>query len=439
MRDHSQHIEVSRDEAVSSMLAALQDAGFRKKASRERERVALIESYGRVLAVDICAKTDVPNVLTCCMDSVAVHWDDFADLAEGDVPDTSSWTRGKEWQFANTGIAMPAGFDTAIVIEYIEVSDDEQSIKILAAPSKRYAGTRQPGSTMARGDVVLPAGIIITPDHAATISSAGHSSVLVEKKPRVSFMPTGNELIPANLPFSQSAPGFYAGYGHVFESNSVLARGKVEQWGGAFSCFDIVPDEYEVIKRTILEAVTISDIVVLNAGSSKGSDDWSVEVLEEIGTVLYHQVSHGPGHHSFGAVVDGTPIIGISGPPGGASFTLGFYLRPIIKAWLGLEPEPNTLQARLKGSLGKNKSAKLAKVKAAGETRPAVATNPGEKFTSVRFVKLEEEPDGTLVAIPIERGDANKPGIGTTAIYMLEAAIDDEYPVEGDIVTVELR
>lgn len=439
MRDHSQHIEVSRDEAVRLMLSALQDAGFRDKACTEREHIALTDSYGRVLAADVRAKTDVPNALTCCMDSIAVHWDDFADLDEGDIPDTSEWTRGEEWQFANTGIAMPAGFDTAIVIEHVEVSDDEERIKILTAPSKQYAGTRHPGSSMKRGDVVLPAGIIITPDHAATISSAGHSSVLVEKKPRVSFMPTGNELVPANLPYSESAPGSYAGYGHVFESNSVLARGKVEQWGGTFSCFDIVPDEYETIKQTILEAVDVSDIVVLNAGSSKGSDDWSVEVLEEIGTMLYHQVSHGPGHHSFGAIVNGTPIIGISGPPGGASFTLGFYLRPIIKAWLGLEPGPTILRARLKGSLGKNKSKKLSQIKTAGETRPPVATAPGEKFTSVRFVRLEEEADGTLVAIPIDRGDANKPGMGTTAIFMLEAAVDDEYPVEGDMIDVELR
>lgn len=439
MRDHSQHIEVSRNDAVDLMLSALHDNGFRETAHENRELVALAEAYGRVLAEDVRAKTDIPNALTCCMDSVAVHWDDFAKLPAGEIPDTSSWTRGKEWQFANTGIAMPAGFDTAIVIEYIEVSDDEQSIKILAAPSKQYAGTRQPGSAMKRGDVVIPAGTIITPDHAASISSAGHSSVLVEKKPRVSFMPTGNELVPANLPYSESAPNSYAGYGHVFESNSILARGKVEQWGGKFTAFDIVPDDYEVIKKTLLEAVAISDIVVLNAGSSKGSDDWSVEVLEEIGTMLFHQVSHGPGHHSFGAIVDGTPIIGISGPPGGASFTLGFYLRPIINAWLGLDPSPITLKARLKGSLGKNKTKKLSQTKPTGETRPPVATGKGEKFTSVRFVKLEEEPDGSLVAIPIDRKDANKPGMGTTAIFMLEAAVDDEYPVEGDMITVELR
>lgn len=439
MRDHSQHIELSREQAVETMLSALQKAGFRDKAHQAYEHVALVESFGRILAKDVCAKTDVPNALTCCMDSIAVHWDDFANLSEGEVPDTSSWTRGKEWQFANTGIAMPAGFDTAIVIEYVDVSEDEEHIKILAAPSKQYAGTRQAGSTMKRGDVVLPAGTVITPDHAATISSAGHSSVFVEKKPRVAFVPTGNELVPANLPYSESAPASYAGYGHVFESNSVLARGKTEAWGGSFTCYDIVPDEYDVIKSTLLEAAASSDIVVLNAGSSKGSDDWSVEVLEEIGTMLYHQVSHGPGHHSFGAIVDGTPIIGISGPPGGASFTLGFYLRPVINAWLGLEPGPVKLQARLKGSLGKNKTKKLSQAKPTGETRPPVATGAGEKFTSVRFVRLEEEPDGTLVAIPIDRGDANKPGMGTTAIYMLEAAIDDEYPDEGSIITVELR
>ena len=130
MRDHSQHIQLSREDAVAVTLAALdaqpEGFGWRGRAASadhagkvERklvERVSLAESVGRVLAYDVCAANDMPSALTCAMDSIALHWSDFADLADGEVPDTSSWVRGRDWQFANTGVDMPEGFDTAIVI-----------------------------------------------------------------------------------------------------------------------------------------------------------------------------------------------------------------------------------------------------------------------------------------------------------------------------------
>ena len=435
MRDHSQHIELTRDDAVAAMLASLEVAGFRDNALRQREQVTLGESFGRVLAEDIFAKTDLPNCLTCRMDSVALRWDDFAGLAEDEIPDTSNWTRGVEWQFANTGIAMPEGFDTAIVIEKVEVSDDEQRIKLLGRPQERFAGTRAAGSTMAKGDLAIEAGCIITPDIAAAISSAGHSVVLVERRPAVSFLPTGNELVPANLPYSEKAPDFYAGRGHVFESNSILTRGNVEKWGGTFVPFDIVPDEYDTIKAAVLRAVAISDIVVLNAGSSKGSDDWSVEVLDEIGTMVCHQVSHGPAHHSFMALVDGTPVVGISGPPGGAAFSLQFYLRPLMNAWLGLDTAPRTAPALLKGSFGENKWAKKG-----GERNPKAqpaATRPA--FHSIRFMQLELQPDGTLTATPTAGNDNSVKARISDAVFLLPSDSDSVFPVEGETIEVELR
>lgn len=439
MRDHSTHIQVSREHAVEALLDGLRAEGFRVRAQASRERVALTEAFGRVLAEDVVAKTDIPNTLTCRMDSIALHWDDFADLPAGEIPDTSGWKRGVDWQFANTGIAMPEGFDSAILIEYVDVSDDEQIIRIKAVPAERFAGTRQPGSTMRRGEVAVAAGCVITPDVAASISSAGHASVLVEGRPRVSFLPTGNELVPANLPFSSKAPDFYAGYGHVFESNSVLTKGKVLEWGGSFTAFDIIPDEYDAIKATILEAVATSDIVVLNAGSSKGSDDWSVEVLEEIGTMVYHQVAHGPGHHSFAAIVEGTPVVGISGPPGGVSFTLGFYLEPVIREWLGLDVAKPAVKARLKGSFGENKHGrKKQTAQVDANKRPDEAGLSSDPFCSVRFLRLEQEADGSVVAVPIEREGARKPGAGVVGIHLLASGPDDAYPAEGAIIDVEL-
>ena len=438
MRDHSHHIELSREEAVKQVLAAL-PASFGKSAI---DRVALDDAFGRILAEDIHVKTDVPNVLTCSMDSIAVHWDAFADLTDGQLPDVSRWTRGVDWEFANTGVAMPEGFDTAIVVEHAVLSEDEQLLSIDAAPSERFAGTRAAGSQMKAGDTVVEAGCVITPDIAARIASAGHGSVQVHAQPRVAFIPTGNELVPPNLPFATSAPEKFAGRTKVYESNSAVVQGKAEMWGGRFIPFDIVPDEREAIRHAVTEACKVADIVVLNAGSSKGSDDWSVEVLEDMGRIICHQTNHGPGHHSSYAIVDGTPIVGISGPSGGASFTLNFYLLPVMKRFLGLDPTPVRIPAKLtadltRGSMGKRAAAPASQL--SGEQRPPEATRPEDTFFSIKFLTLGVEPDGTLTATPIP-GHAGSPQTQhANAYYMMPAGPAHTPPVAGTVIEVELR
>lgn len=146
MRDHSNHVQVSYAQAVALILKAC-------NFSPNTEAIPLEESYGRVLATDAIAQFDMPNSLTCALDSVAVHWVDF----ENGIPDTSTWQQGLQWEFANTGVAMPEGFDTAIVIEHVILDDKNASIAFDAAPSKQYAGTRPAGSRMHKGDVLVSA------------------------------------------------------------------------------------------------------------------------------------------------------------------------------------------------------------------------------------------------------------------------------------------
>lgn len=436
MRDHSHHIELSRQDAVDAMLAKLASLDFTAASGlgRRIEQVPLSQAYGRVLARAMRSRTDVPNTLNCAMDSIAVRWEAFEDLDEGELPDTSHWVRGVDWEFANTGTAMPAGFDTAIVVEHVTVSEDEQRVVIDAAPSERFAGTRPQGSVLHRGETVAEAGTLITPDVAARIAGAGRSVVPVVARPRVAFIPTGNELIPPNVPFWPGNPDKYAGWGRTYESNSLVVQGKVEAWGGIYVPFDIVPDNPRAIGCTIDLALEVADIVVLNAGSSKGSDDWSVEALEKRGEIICHQTNHGPGHHSSYAIVEGKPIVGISGPAGGASFTLNFYLRPLMRAFLGLDPAPETVPVRLAEAF----PVRRKKDARAGEERPSVA---GSVFYGIKFLSVAPDEQGQLWATPINA----RPGLGASpanaanAYYMLPDGPGIEPPAVGDVIHVEMR
>lgn len=431
MRDHSSHVVYSRKQATRCIV---EQSGFAADGrTLPIEYVALDEAFGRILAEDVASRALRPSARNCNMDSVALRWADFENLAQGEIPDTSTWTRGVEWQFANTGVALPEGFDTAIVIEHVQVSDDEQHITIDVAPSAQYAGTTAPGAQMKPGDVLAHAGEVITPDVAARIAGGNHTSVPCVRKPRVAFIPTGNELVPAGVPALAPERGAYAAYAKNFETNSLLVRGKVEQWGGIFVPFDIVVDDRDAIAEAIHRACLSADIVVLNAGSSKGSDDWSCEVMEEMGQVFYHETTHGPGHHSSFAVVDGTPIVGISGPSGGASFTLNFYLLPAMKAYLGLDPLPVKVPARLTADMPvKRRPGQDSDKK--GEERPSVAPADGPTFFGVKPMFAHVGDDGSYLVDPI----AGRPGSMVTAhanaIYMQ----GDETPKAGDVIRIEL-
>lgn len=432
MRDHSKHITMSREQAVKEMLA-------RTNFAEQTEMVSIDESYGRVLARDARSMTQAPNTLTCCMDSIAVLWENFEGLPEGQLPDTSKWVRGVDWEFANTGVAMPKGFDTAIVIEHVTVSPDEQHVEISAAPSARYAGTRPAGSSLEVGDLLAEVGTVITPDIAARIASGNIASVPVRVRPKVAFIPTGDELV---MPGSA-----HVAEGRNVETNSVVVRGKIQAWGGECLPFDVVPDDPAAIRAAVLAACDMADIVILNAGSSKGSGDWAVEELEELGEIICHEVSHGPGHHSNLAIVNGKPIVGISGPAGGASFTLNFYLLPLMKQFLGLSPEPETVSVVLDGGFAGGFGSKKKNGKSmftggakavAGEERPSVI-EPGAEFSAVKFLKVEYGADGVLHATPF-LGKAGSPEtLAGNAFYLLPAGDGAVQPQAGDVIEVEWR
>ena len=457
MRDHSQHIQLSREEAVEQTLAALDSApgGFgwsgygegdsahvREVERKMVEQVPLVDSIGRVLARDVLARNDMPSALTCAMDSIALHWSDFADLPEGQLPDTSKWVRGVDWQFANTGVAMPEGFDTAIVIEHVQVSEDEQHVTIDAGPTKQGAGTRPVGSSMHRGDVLAAAGTLVTPDIAARIGSGNNAEVPVVRRPRVAFIPTGNELMAPGVPFDPDRPEMFAGRGKNFETNSLLVRAKCEKWGGKFIPFDIVPDRRDAIRDAIACAVEMADIVVLNAGSSKGSDDWSCEVMEEMGQMICHQTNHGPGHHSSFAIVDGVPIVGISGPSAGASFTLNFYLRPLMRAFVGLEPETARTPVVLAEEFPKPPHRPHGPKKRGGEERPMEHPDhePGKpEFFGIKLLRAEHTDDGRLVAHPVQGRPGTPESFTANMYYMLPVGPGIEEPKAGDVIFAEWR
>ena len=383
------------------------------------EIVPVGQAVGRVLAADAVSQWDNPNTRIARMDSVAVHWDDFA---EG-LPDTENWVRGRDWDFANTGAAMPEGFDTAIVVEQAVFSDNDTKVAFKTCPFARYDGTAAPGSRMKKGEVLVLAGMDLTPMLAAYIATGNNTHVHVLKRPVVAFIPTGNELVHAS---DDEVPA-----GKNVESTSITIAEKVRSWGGEPLVFDIVKDDREALKASLLSAARQADIVVLNAGSSKGSDDWGIEALEEIGTVYYHEVNHGPGHHSSFSVVNGTPVIGLSGPPDGGAIAADLYLYPAVRAALGQEAHLKKVKARLADSFAHSRSRSGKAKKRQYETGA---------FYVVKQMKLSVSDDGVLEAWPPESSHLSPlQAEAADAYYLLLTSKEAVDPQPGEIIEVELK
>jgi molybdopterin molybdotransferase len=283
-----------------------------KQISRN-ETIPVSVALGRICAEDIYAKNTLPNKPVSALDGVAVRFEDFSK----GIPDTSSWTEGKEYYFSNTGVAIHEDFDTVIAIENIEF-DKAGKIIFLTCPIRRGEYISAIGGLVKEGELIAHKGEKLNPSLIGILFTSGVTNVKVLAKPKVAFIPTGDELVPV---------GFEIPLGKNTESNSFMLKAYIEECGGEAIIYPIIPDVFENLKEAILSATKIADLVLICAGSSKGNKDLTIELLESIGNVIVYELGHGPGKHCSLTYWEDTPIIGLPGPPIGADLISELYVK----------------------------------------------------------------------------------------------------------------
>jgi putative molybdopterin biosynthesis protein len=169
--------------------------------------------------------------------------------------------------------------------------------------------------------------------------------VRVQRRPRVAIIPTGSELV---------ALGTDAGPGEILEYNSLVLAAQLTQWGAEAQRLPIQPDDLQAIRRATAEAAAWADLVLINAGSSAGSEDLTGRVVTSMGQVLVHGVAVRPGHPVILGMLDSgetgrrVPVIGVPGYPVSAALTGEIFLEPLMARWLGRPPlERPTMEAVL--------------------------------------------------------------------------------------------
>ena len=205
---------------------------------------------------------------------------------------------------------------------------------------------RTMGEDMVATELVLPSNHRIRPVDIGAIAASGHHQVAVRRLARVAIIPTGDELVKIG---SKVEPG------QIIEYNSLMLAAQAQQWDAVSTRYPPVPDRKEAIKVSLLKASADHDLILLNAGSSRGSKDYSAEAISEIGTVLVHGIAVRPGHPVILGIINATqekqaptPVIGVPGYPVSTVLTGEILVEPLLAQWQGIPSyEPLTLEAML--------------------------------------------------------------------------------------------
>ena len=286
------------------------------------EKVAVKEALGRVTASAVFAALSMPGYHAAGMDGIAVK----AEKTFGASDQSPVKLKPEEdFHYVNTGNSLPPGFDAVIKIEDIHVLPDK-SVEILA-PATFWQHVRPVGEDIVAGEIIVPAHHLLRPPDLGALLAGGILSLEVLAKPKVAIIPSGTEVV---------SPGASLKKGSVPDFNSTVVAGYLSEWGAEASVLPIVPDEPEKIGQAILEAQKTADLLIVIAGSSAGEKDYTFKVIEELGEVFLHGVATRPGKPTILGKVGTKPVVGLPGYPVSAFMSLEWFVRPLIKASLGL-------------------------------------------------------------------------------------------------------
>jgi molybdopterin molybdotransferase len=307
------------------------------------EVVDLTSSVGRYSYRDYVSKVDVPPFNRSAVDGFAASFADIVGASEGspvllkvigsvDVDSNEvPAIRRSEAVRVSTGAPIPTGADVVIPIEYCRVVGDRVYVY---RSYPRYANISFKGEDLRAGDIVVRRGTRLRPWHVAALKASGYEEVEVFRDVRVSVVSTGSELVKGVIP-NYTLP---------------LVVSYIVELGGEVALTYVVPDSVGDIATAVERSLGISDVVIVTGGTSVGDRDLSSRALESLGRGrrVFHGVRVRPGRTCGAYVIDGKPVLLVSGLPVAAYISLELFLRPLIYKLFNGIPEPKpTVRGRL--------------------------------------------------------------------------------------------
>jgi putative molybdopterin biosynthesis protein len=369
--------DVPLERARERFDAALREAGTFDASGAGRngatETLALDDALDRVTARPVIARLSSPHYHACAMDGIAV----LAARTRGARETAPLELDASEAVVVDTGDPLPEGFDAVIPVELVEPrADGRVAIRAAVAP---FEHVRAIGEDVVASEVVVPAMRRLGAADLAACAAAGVAQVEVVRRPRVTVITTGDELVDVTTGAPQP--------GAILDSNAVLLRACVRSYGGEVVLALRIPDDEDAIAGAVRDAIPASDVVIVNAGSSAGRDDYTARVFARFGEVVVHGVAIRPGHPIVLGVTtaavsrQGVPLLGIPGYPVSAAICADLFLRPLLER-LGRRDaaEPREIEVEL--------------------TRKLFSPLGEDEYVRAVAARV----DGRLVATPLRRG-----------------------------------
>lgn len=320
------------------------------------EEVSLWDALGRVLSMPIKAEEDLPAFPRATMDGFAVRAQDSFGASEalpglfrlvGEVrmgePPPKSIGSSEAMRVA-TGGMLPPGSDAVVMLEHCEVMDsDTLEVYRSVAP---WENVVRPGEDVASGQELFPSGWVLRPQDLGLLAAMGTAWVRVHKKPVVAVLSTGDEVVAVEQRPAQ---------GQVRDVNGISVCALVAWEGATPLPMGIVPDNQELLRQRLLEALDAADAVIVSGGSSVGTRDFILEVLQGLdeSQLLAHGVAVRPGKPTVVAQVNGKPVLGLPGHPVSALVIMHLFGKPLLDRLSGriYSHRPRPVRARITRNL----------------------------------------------------------------------------------------
>ena len=340
---------LSFDEAINKIKSNFKKIG--------NEDIFLKDALGRCLAKPIISEIDNPKYDVSSMDGYALNYKDFAKLEDSKfkkfkiigesaagIP-YSKKLNALETVRIFTGAKLPKGSNTVIIQEDVKVSNNGNYIIIEESPKKNQF-VRKKGLDFKKNNILFEKGTILKSRHLGSIAMTGQAWLTVSRKPTVSILSTGNEILKVGEQISKDK---------VPNGNSLMLASMVEEFGGIARILQVAKDDLQDIYE-ILEGALDSDLIVTTGGVSVGKYDLIQKALSKFeNKIEFWKIAMRPGKPLLFSKIKNTPLIGLPGNPVSSGVCSLIFVNLAIRKMLGNNTSfPVFENGILKGKLSKN-------------------------------------------------------------------------------------
>jgi molybdopterin molybdotransferase len=322
---------------------------------RSTEQVALRAALGRVLALDVVSPINVPAHDNSAMDGYALRGEDlsadapvrlrvidtvYAGRASAAVPGPGECVR------IMTGGVMPAGCDSVVPQEFVTEADGVVILNpgtIRAGDNRRFAG-----EDLKAGSAALRRGKVVRPADLGLLASLGVAEVPVQRRLRVAFFSTGDELRSIGQPLDE---------GCVYDSNRYTIYGMLQRLGCDIIDMGVVRDDPQALEAALREACENADAIITSGGVSVGAADYTRQIMARLGDVTFWKIGMRPGRPlAFGRIQSNGHsafLFGLPGNPVAVMVSFYFFAREALLRMMGAEAPLPLVRARSVGAIRK--------------------------------------------------------------------------------------